>query len=132
MASGDISDDQITVSSSHYSNQQWQGRLNNNNSYWWTENKTPSGDWIQVDLLNSTEVSGIITQGHPDVRQWVKKLQIQYGSSGDSLMYILPNNDPIVSIFACFPDMIKNHYCIFKILHKMLVVTYWGVSYQHN
>ena len=51
--------------------------------------------WIQVDLLRSTVVTGIITQGSAHApEEWVTNLQIQYGDSVDTLRYILENGQP--------------------------------------
>ena len=101
MESGDISNDQITASS-FYSGQgglePWKGRLNNDH-YWATASENPPEPWIQVDLLQSTMVTGIITQGSAslDYQEWVKELRVQYGDSEDTLVYILEDGQPKVS-----------------------------------
>ena len=107
MESGDIEDDQITASSffSDYAGYQpWKGRLNNN-GFWSTELDVPTDPWIQVDLLQQTLVTGIITQGglSRHYEDWVTTLQIQYGyKSEDTLMYILENGQPKVRTFYMF------------------------------
>ena len=115
MESGDISDDQIIASSSYSDFKAWEGRLNNT-KYWAPINLNPTDSWIQVDLLRLTRVSGIITQGGTSSIRWVKMLKIQYGSSEDTLMYILKNDYPIVSIFTfllacCILLRTLNHTC---------------------
>ena len=132
MESGKISEDQITSSSFFTDREAWEGRLNNI-KYWAPITNTDS--WIQVDLWNLTRVSGIITQGSSGFSEWITKLQIQSGSSEDTLTYILQNDDPIVSIFARFLTcciVLKTLYRTCKICTKMLVVSCMGLSYQHN
>ena len=97
MESGDIKDDQITASSFYGGRKPWRGRLYNGN-FWAIAYSNPTDPWIQVDLLRSTVVTGIITQGAAGIEQWVKYLQIQYGDSEDKFMYILENNQTKVSI----------------------------------
>ena len=109
MESGNIRDDQITASSFHTENgdvlQPWKGRLNNVWGIWATATANPADPWIQVDLLRLTVVTGIITQGRagPEgslTSQWIKELQIQYGHSEDTLMFISENKIPKVSTLA--------------------------------
>ena len=45
--------------------------------------------WIQVDLLEPTLVSGIITQGRHDASHWVTSFSISYGLNDSSLQSIL-------------------------------------------
>ena len=101
MENTDIKDDQITASSYYTGSgglQAWKGRLNNDD-YWATASGKPKDPWIQVDLLHSTVVTGVITQGSAhSYQEWVTDLQIQYGDSEDSLMYVLENGQPKVSI----------------------------------
>ena len=105
MESGDIKDGQINASS-FYTDQgglyAWKGRFNNTD-YWATSDENPTDPWIQVDLLRDTLVTGIITQGsaHSE-EEWITDLQIQYGDSVETLLYILEDGKPKVSIFACF------------------------------
>ena len=104
MESRDIRDGQITASS-FYTGQgvlyAWKGRLNNND-YWATASSNPTNPWIQVDLLRSTLVTGIITQGSAHAyEEWVTNLQIQYGDSVDTLRYILENGQPKVGTLHC-------------------------------
>ena len=95
MESGDINNDQITSSAFLTGFQPWKGRLNNHGNW-----KAPSGyDWIQIDLLHSTVVTGIITQGSPEGHyDYYATLHIQYGDSVDTLMFILENGQAKVRI----------------------------------
>ena len=102
MESGDINDSQINASSFHIGLNPWKGRLNNDH-YWATSVNNPPHPWIQVDLLRSTVVTGIITQGGSSL-DWVESLQIQFGDSEDTLMYILEDGKAKVSI-SHFPHM---------------------------
>ena len=87
MESGTISDNQITASSyvNHLSPKE--ARLNND-KYWAAKTQSP-GQWIQVDLLTTTMVNGIITQGSPTNYERIKTLQVAYKqTSGHGLEYI--------------------------------------------
>ena len=100
MESGDIRNDQITASSHYHGatggRYAWEGRLNNDDC-WVTATSNPTDPWIQVELLRTTVVTGIITQGRPNCCHWVTNLQIQYGDSESTLMYIIENGEPKVS-----------------------------------
>ena len=102
MENGDIVDDQITASSFYPGDggfEAWKGRLNNNADFWSPLDQNEKDPWIQVDLLRSTMVTGIITQGSSQAEQgWVTDLQIQYGDSEHKLMYIFEDDQPKVSI----------------------------------
>ena len=100
MESGDINNDQITASAFDPGFQPWKGRLNNHGNW-----RAPTSyDWIQIDLLRSTVVTGIITQGAPGRHHqfYYATLHIQYGDSVDNLMYILENGTSKVRILHFF------------------------------
>ena len=102
MESGAIGDDQLTASSyfiDHIgSYTAKKGRLNESPEYWSTAVQNPNDPWIQVDLLKKTIVIGIITQGAiTNNPQWITELQVQYGKSEGTLIYILDNGNPFVS-----------------------------------
>ncbi|XP_019640573.1 PREDICTED: uncharacterized protein LOC109482333 [Branchiostoma belcheri] len=61
--SGVITDDQISASSSWSSQYQpREARLNNLNA--WSPNSDSTSEWLQVDMLERTSITGIQTQGH--------------------------------------------------------------------
>ena len=102
MENGDIKNDQITASSFYQwegGREPWKGRLNSD-SYWRTSVYNPTDPWIQVDLLQSTVVTGITTQGSGtnQLYGWIIDVQIQYGDSVDTLMYIIETGQPKVNI----------------------------------
>ena len=104
MESGDIKNNQLTASS-FYSRQlrAREGRLNNDNN-WSTKTENPRNPWIQVDLLRSTIVTGIITQGstYDGHDEWVTHLRIQFRDSENTWMYILESGQRKVRTFTCF------------------------------
>ena len=72
-----------------------------NDEYWAAAKGDLTDPWIQVDLMHTTIVTGIITQGSRDYYEyfdeWITHLQIEYGDSEDSLVYILENGQKKVS-----------------------------------
>ena len=103
MQSGHISDEQITSSSffEGVNISEANGRLNNF-GYWGTNENDQTNPWIQVDLLEETSVTGIITQGGAGGTEYVETLQIQFGESEDNLAYIVENGVNKVSDFVMF------------------------------
>ena len=102
MESRIIRDDQITASSYLIrENEDYtakRGRLNESPYYWSTATEHSNDSWIQVDMLQQTIVKGIITQGGiTNTPQWITELQVQYGKSEDTLIYIHDNGNPRVS-----------------------------------
>ena len=95
MEDGRIKDSQITASSviKGKSPHPWQARLNRNISGWgaWCPDYTGGkifeksyDQYIQIDLLNLTKVTGIATQGrsHSGGRQYAKDYKISYRRDG--------------------------------------------------
>ena len=97
MENKDIRDDQITASS--FYTRASEGRLNNNRC--WVV-KSLTNPWIQVNFLQQTIVTGLITQGRRDAEEWVKTLQIQYEESIDKLVYIVESGNSKVRIVLMF------------------------------
>ncbi|XP_062603696.1 uncharacterized protein LOC134265494 [Saccostrea cucullata] len=81
MANGTISDSSITASESHVNYSPAGARINSQTG-WYTNDKSVSHDWIQVDLGEKKYVTKIATQGAPccDVR--VTNYTIQYSADG--------------------------------------------------
>ncbi|XP_061167699.1 uncharacterized protein LOC133176605 [Saccostrea echinata] len=81
MANGTISDSAITASESHVNYSPAGARINSKTG-WYTNDKSVSHDWIQVDLGEKKYVTKLATQGAPccDVR--VTNYTIQYSSDG--------------------------------------------------
>ena len=98
MESGAILDSQIIASSVHSSTTahfhprlhfkqtastagSWSARTNNINQ------------WLQVNLLETTEVICIATQGRNKIQQWVTKYKLQYGDDENTLQFYRQNGD---------------------------------------
>ena len=55
----------------------------------WCPNVADTNQWIQVDLVNTTYVTGVLTQGRSDDAQWVTKYKVQYQA---------PFNGPLLDV----------------------------------
>ena len=55
--------------------------------------------WIQIDMQNSTLLTGVTTQGRPTMKEeWVETFKIMYGETEDNLQYMrFSNGTDIVS-----------------------------------
>ena len=95
MESRGINDSQITALSFYAGWEAFKGRLNNDRG-WASADINP---WIQVDMMQPTVVTGIITQGGPVFGGWINTLWIQYGDTQDMLQYISDDSEPKVSTF---------------------------------
>ncbi|XP_038060400.1 lactadherin-like [Patiria miniata] len=76
MEDGTIHDDRFTASSSYTHFPVSQARLNNNGG--WLAYRSDANPWIEVDLVEPTVVSGVITQGHHNQNWHVKKYKVAY------------------------------------------------------
>lgn len=100
METGSISDAQISASS------EWnnmvgaeRARLNGikikGKLGAWRSGNNRSGQWLQVDLVKYTTVTGLATQGRSDSSQWVTKYRMQYSDDGVSFyLYTEPGVGP--------------------------------------
>ena len=88
MENKNIPDAQITASSEYNnSTRAFYGRLNleaeGGNAGAWSARYDDYNQWLQVDLGNKTQVTGIKTQGQEhDTCQWVKSYTISYSNDG--------------------------------------------------
>ncbi|XP_072043960.1 uncharacterized protein [Amphiura filiformis] len=97
MGDGKITKAQITASSYHTSNRgttfnPWRARPSSSR-YWRPHEDTLDmlqDSWIQVDFLETVIITGIETQGshNKDFQRWIRKLQVQTGTSVNTLTYI--------------------------------------------
>ena len=82
MQRGKIPDSRITDSSKWDRN--WgprYGRLHGNKS--WIAGRPPyTNEWLQIDFKYKATVTEILTQGRPNVNQWVKNYTIAYSDDG--------------------------------------------------
>ena len=59
----------------------------------WASLSLDKNQWLQVDLQQTTRVTGIATQGRSDFNQWVKKYKLQYGEDGQNFKFYRGNGD---------------------------------------
>ncbi|XP_072040245.1 IgGFc-binding protein-like [Amphiura filiformis] len=91
---GRIGNEEITASSIYDSSYSAaQGRLNNKNKYWATQEEVPNNAFIQIRFRKEVTLCGIRTQGSAQsaYNEYVTALEIQCGETEkeDSLRYIL-------------------------------------------
>ena len=55
---------------------------------------TKTNEWIQVKFAVNTLVTGVVTQGRSDYRQWVTKFKMQY-SENSSYWYTVTANSTL-------------------------------------
>ncbi|XP_066270107.1 lactadherin-like [Branchiostoma lanceolatum] len=61
----------------------WKARLNSNLDFWTVSGQV--GEWLQVDLGQTKDVTGVITQGRPNIADnWVTSYKLQYSTDGAS------------------------------------------------
>jgi len=92
MESGAILDSQISASSVYQSTHAAQhARLNFKAAGLatgsWSARLNDKNQWLQVDLLQTTEVTCVATQGRDIVRQWVTKYKLQCGDDGHTFKF---------------------------------------------
>uniref|UniRef100_T1JAC2 Hemocytin n=1 Tax=Strigamia maritima TaxID=126957 RepID=T1JAC2_STRMM len=78
---GTISNNQITASSYLHENVDGKGARLNGKLPWSPELIT-SHEWIQVEMPEEMEITGIITQGSPTSKEWVTHFEVMYSSNG--------------------------------------------------
>ncbi|KAF2354673.1 Coagulation factor 5/8 C-terminal domain [Trinorchestia longiramus] len=83
LASGEILDWQISASSAYPSS--WDAgchmryaRLHQPNGRAWCSGRKVAGEWLLVDLGVPAKVTGILTQGKGDGKEWVTSYQVSY------------------------------------------------------
>ncbi len=109
----------------------------NNDGVWAIGPQSPSDPWIMVDCLEQLTVKGIITQGFDigvsfgpnNIQQniWVSSLQIQYGDSNQTLVYIMEGDSPKVS----FTDL-KTMLLLRNKPHHWIYIHYIKVALMSN
>lgn len=93
MASGAITDAQISASSQRNANYAArQGRLHSN-AIWiagaWSAGKNDSDQWLQIDLNGQYKITRVATQGRNAAKYdwWVTKYKLQYSNNTTRFQY---------------------------------------------
>ena len=103
MKDGEITDEQITVSSeyddTYRKNNARLDRPSGDDGYGaWVPKTNDVNQWIQVDLGTLKSVSGILLQGRSDSThgdQWVTKYKVDYSNDGITWQYIKDNYNDV-------------------------------------
>ncbi|XP_038060000.1 retinoschisin-like [Patiria miniata] len=94
---GTVTDDHIT-SSSHQGNfPARDGRLNNNVA--WVAQWGDTNPWIEVDLIDSTVVRGVITQGYYKYTHYVTHYQVAYQKQPSSVREHVTDENGDIKVF---------------------------------
>lgn len=93
MESRAISDSQISAStefSDDYAAHQARLRVIEGG---WASLLKDNNQWLQVDLLRTTRVTGIATQGKNASQQWITEYKLEYGEDGQTFTFYIQNGD---------------------------------------
>ena len=93
MINGNIPDSSITASSFKNSARvPYHARLNGNSR--WSNDNTDSDPWLQVDLLATYNVTGVLIEGngHDGLSRWVQAITVQIGINPATLGFIKDSN----------------------------------------
>ncbi|XP_072043500.1 uncharacterized protein [Amphiura filiformis] len=95
--SGAISDDQLSASSYNGGNTiASKARLNGDSH--WRAGSADNNTWYQVDFVSVVTITTIVTQGSGNqLGKWISALQVQFGNSTSSLMYIMETDGDIMA-----------------------------------
>jgi len=112
MEYGFIKDSQITASS------EWSGgghgptraRLNSRNTGdkiggWHPDSPQAAGSWLQVDLLEKTKITGVITQGRgpgDQPNQWMKSYNVHFRNDGSNWQVVTNESGETVEFSGNF------------------------------
>ena len=107
MEDGRITDWQVTASSELSSKSlAANARLNHGKQFnrlgaWIAANNTAS-EWIQVDLVFPSWISGVMIQGREDFPQWVSKFKVSFTQDQSFWNNVRDNNNDVVSFQDIF------------------------------
>ena len=59
----------------------------------WVAETNDLNQWIQVDLIIPTWVTGVMIQGREDFDQWVTEYKVEYSSDGQNWVYVQSIDD---------------------------------------
>ena len=59
----------------------------------WCAEGYKDNQWIQVDLMIPTWVTGVMLQGRKDTDQWVTEYKVEYSIDGQNWTYVQSNGD---------------------------------------
>lgn len=102
MEDGSITNNMISVSSTHTNSRKAWGRLHRTGGSW-TPNTDDNKQWFQVSFEPKVKrITHIATQGNGKDHWWVKKYYVMYKKKGvSSLEKYTENNQTVVSKYSC-------------------------------
>ena len=121
-----IADDQITASS-EWSSNIYHGANNarlNRASHGettgaWSVQTNDLNQWIEVDLMVPTWITGVMIQGREDSSQWVTEYKVEHSSDGQNWTYVQSNDDQEGMVSGCVglftsTGCVRKNYTIFN------------------
>ena len=113
MESGAILDSQISASSVWRANHAaQQARLHfkagGGKTGSWSSRYNDINQWLQVDLQQTTNITGIATQGRNAYSQWVIQYKLQYGDDGHAFTFYRRSGDHSDTVDSFFPELRSN------------------------
>ena len=63
----------------------------------WVPQTSDKNQWLQVDLGNKMQITGIATRGHHNSSCWVKRYSLQYSNNGVLFEVYAPEKQPKVN-----------------------------------
>lgn len=88
MASGNITDSQIQVSSETSS----APKVRLSDSSGWAAAALDSSPWIRIQIFAVMDITGVITKGGPGAGGWVKEYQLAYTDTDNNINYVKYND----------------------------------------
>ena len=106
---GNITDNQLSASSTSESYIAANARLNLPNGGW-VAAANDQAQWLAIDLYRQRQVTGLVLQGKEDLDQWVTTYHVDYSTDGVTWSYVRDENN---TVEVCIRDTCLYFVCLF-------------------
>lgn len=117
--SGLVSNGQLSSSSAYDESLEAKNARLDSSSAWAAQALNPD-EFLQVDFLETQNLTGVITKGRPDVAQWVTAYKVAYSDDGDTwdkikddtdeVQEFMGNSDSDTAVTNLFSDTVRARY----------------------